>query len=445
MDLTGLADRVERLLKGRGLDGYEIMAGDSRNLAIEVKERKVDTFKCSNPVGVSVRVLKGQGMGFSFSTSLDDADLGQMIDNAMVGAETQTPDADYDLPGPQQYPAIEGLFDPGLAAVAESDKVAMALELERLVLGADPRVKRVRKATYGESDYSVYLRNSRGVAGGYRGSSVSCSVVPIAEADGDSQMGWDFGFSAGFAGIDIRRIAAGAVERAVGLLGARKIPTMRCPAVLDNHVATEILEVLAPSFLAENVFKGKSLLAGKVGERCFSPCFRIRDNGVLAGGMATTPFDGEGVAQRDTLLVEDGELRGFLYDTLYGRKMGHESTGNAARSGVKGLPHLGVTNFIIDNGPTPAARLLDGIGRGILLTDVIGMHTANSISGDFSVGAAGFLVENGAIVHPVKEIAISGNIMDLFRNVEQVGDDLRIFGTVSSPSLRIAGLDVSGT
>lgn len=444
MNLLELTDRVERLLKGRGLDGYEIMAGDSRNLSIEVKERKVDTFKCSNPVGVSIRLLKGQGMGFSFSTSLDDADLGLMIDNALVGAQTQTPDPDYDLPGPQQYPVIDGLYDPDLAAVAESDKVALALELERMVLASDPRVTRVRKATYGENDYSVYLRNSRGVAGGYHGTSVSCSVVPIAEANGDSQMGWDFGFGARFSDIDIARIAAGAVERAVGLLGARKIPSMRCLAVLDNHVATEILEVLAPSFLAENVFKGKSLLAGKEGEQCFAPCFRIRDNGILPGGMATTPFDGEGVAQQDTLLVEGGELKGFLYDMLYGRKMGRPSTGNAARGGVKGLPHLGVTNFIIENGPTPAARLLEGIGQGILLTDVIGMHTANTISGDFSVGASGYLVENGAIVHPVKEIAISGNIMDLFRNVEQVGDDLRIFGSVSSPSLRIAALDVSG-
>ncbi len=445
MNLLELTDRVERLLKGRGLDGYEIMAGDSRNLAIEAKEGKVDTFKCSNPVGVSIRLLKGQGMGFSFSTSLDDADLGLMIDNALVGAQTQTPDPDYDLPGPQQYPVIDGLYDPNLAAVAESDKVALALELERLVLASDPRVKRVRKATYGENDYSVYLRNSRGVAGGYRGTSVSCSVVPIAEANGDSQMGWDFGFGARFSDIDIARIAAGAVERAVGLLGARKIPSMRCPAVLDNHVATEILEVLAPSFLAENVFKGKSLLAGKEGEKCFAPCFRISDNGILPGGMATTPFDGEGVAQQDTLLVDGGELKGFLYDMLYGRKMGRESTGNAARGGVKGLPHLGVTNFIIERGQTPAPRLLEGVGQGILLTDVIGMHTANTISGDFSVGASGYLVENGAIVHPVKEIAISGNIMDLFRNVEQVGDDLRIFGSVSSPSLRIAALDVSGT
>ncbi len=444
MNLENLADRVEALLKGRGVDGYEIMAGCSRNLSIEVKERKVDTFKCSNPVGVSVRLLKGQGMGFSFSTSLDDADLGQMIDNALVGATTQSPDPDNELPGPQVYPVIDGLFDPALQAVAESDKVARALELERLVLAADPRVKRVRKATYGENDYSVYLRNSRGVSGGYRGSSVSSSVVPIAEENGDSQMGWDFGFSARFADIDIARIAAGAVERAVGLLGARKIPSMRCPAVLDNHVATDILEVLAPSFLAENVYKGKSLLAGKEGEHCFSSCLRIRDNGILAGGMATAPFDGEGVAQRNTLLVADGELKGFLYDTLYGRKMGQASTGNAARGGVKGLPHLGVTNFIIENGQTPASRLLDGIDRGILLTDVIGMHTANSISGDFSVGAAGYLVENGAIVHPVKEIAISGNIMDLFRSVEQVGDDLRIFGAVNAPSLRIACLDVSG-
>jgi PmbA protein len=220
---------------------------------------------------------------------------------------------------------------------------------------------------------------------------------------------------------------------------------MRCPVVLDNYVATEILEVLAPSFLAENVQKGKSLLAGRLGEQLFAPALRIRDDGTLPGGMATTPFDGEGVAHRDTVLVEGGELRGFLYDTFYACRDGKQSTGNATRGGVKSAPHMGVTNFFVERGDSPAGALLAGIGTGVLITDVMGMHTANPVSGDFSVGAAGFLIENGAVAGPVKGFAIAGNILELFRNVELVGDDLRFFGAVGAPSLRIAALDVSGT
>jgi PmbA protein len=257
-------------------------------------------------------------------------------------------------------------------------------------------------------------------------------------------MGWDFGFSNSFAGVDVAVIAKNASDKAVGLLGARKIPTMRCPAVLDNHVATEILEVLAPAFLAENVLKGKSLLSGKVGQEIFSPRLRIRDDGTLSGGMATAPFDGEGVPRQNSVLVEEGRLKGFLYDTYHARKSGTVSTGNATRSSSKSPPVMGASNFFIDKGDTPFPALLQGIDRGVLLTSVMGMHTANPISGDFSVGAAGFLIENGVVTAPVKGIAIAGNILDLFKCVEMVGNDLRLFGVVGSPSLRIAVLDVSG-
>jgi PmbA protein len=273
---------------------------------------------------------------------------------------------------------------------------------------------------------------------------VSLTVAPLAEADGDAQLGWEFGFSNGIRGIDIQKIAAGAAAKAVGHLGARKIPTMRCPAILDSYVANEILEVLAPAFLAENVQKGKSLLAGKIGEKLFAPLLRIRDDGTLPGGMATSPFDGEGVPHRNTVLAESGVLKGYLYDSFCGRKEGRESTGNSARGGFKGLPHMGVTNFFIEPGECTPEGLRKGIDRGILLTDVIGMHTANPISGDFSVGAVGFLIENGEVTSPVKGIAISGNIIDLFRNVEAVAGDLRFYGVVGAPSLRLAGLDVSG-
>jgi PmbA protein len=444
MNLQQTAARIEKLLESRGLDGYEIMLGASRNLSIEVKEQMVDTFLCSEPVEVSVRVLKAGGMGFSYSTSLDGADLSRMIDSAIVGAETQTPDDCHGFPLPREYAAMPDICDPGLEGAPTEDKIGRALELERLVLAADPRVRRVRKSAYRESSFSVFLCNSKGVTGSYAGTSVSSSVSAVAESDGDSQMGWDFGFSNFFAGVDIEAIARSAARKATGLLGAGKIVTMRCPAVLDNHVAAEMLEVLAPSFLAESVHKGKSLLAGRVGERLFAPGLNIRDDGALAGGMATAPFDGEGAPQSNTPLVMDGTLQGYLYDTFYARKMGGNSTGNAGRGGVKSPPRLAVSNFFIENGKVLPEALFAGIGRGVMITGVMGMHTANPISGDFSVGAAGFLIENGVLTTPIKGIAIAGNILELFGSVEMAANDLRFFGVVGAPSIRIAALDVSG-
>lgn len=446
MELTQHADAVERLLKGRQLDGYEIMVSQSRDLAIEAKEGKVDAFRGAEPFGVAVRLLCGDGLGFSFSTTMAPEALARMVDGALVAARMQTPDPAHTLPSPYlSYPELPGLYDPELAGIDGEAKVARALELERMVLSRDPRVKRVRKCSYGESVYATLIRNSRGLQAGYRGSYVTCSVSAVAESDGDAQTGWDFGFSNSYAGIDLQAAADGASRKATALLGARSMPTMRCQAVLDNRVATDLLEVLASSFLGESVQKGKSLFAGRMGERVFSELVSVRDNGLLPGGMGSAPCDGEGVPHRDTALITEGVLEAFLYDSYWGKRMGVPSTGNAVRGGVKGPPRMGVHNLCIQPGEASLETLVAGVERGVLITDVMGMHTANPISGDFSVGAAGFYLEGGKVRYPVKGIALAGNLLELFRGVDLVGNDLRFFGSAGSPSLRISELDVSGT
>ncbi len=445
MDIKQITARIEKLIAGHRPDGFEISFGSSRNLNIEVKEGKIDTFRCSTPVGVSIRVLLSGGMGFSYSTSMDEAALSLMVENAVMGARNQTPDRDNSFPLPEVYPVIEGMLDEGLSSVPEREKIGCAMELERLALAADTRVKRVRKASYGETVFEVGIVNSLGVSGSYRGSAISCSVSAVAEEGDESQLGWDFGFSNRFSGIHVDAVAAKAAAKAVSLLGAIKISTVRCPVVLDNYVASEILEVLAPSFLAENIRKGKSMLAGKLGEELFAGILRIRDDGTLHGGMATAPFDAEGTPHRNTLLVDKGQLKSFLYDTYSARKDGVSSTGNAVSGGTKSPPRLGVTNFFVENGSEPPTSLIGGIDQGVFITDVMGMHTADSISGDFSVGASGIFIDKGVLSYPVKGIAIAGNIIDLFRNVDGVGDDLRFFGGVGSPSLRIRAMDISGS
>jgi len=444
MNISELADSVERQLQGRSLDAWEIMTGHSRTLSIEVKEGVVDTFKSAEPAAVGIRLLKDGGLGFSYSSSFAPADIERMIAAALTGAQVQTPDSCNLLPAPTAYSAMPDLYDPALAAVPIAAKIARAIELERLSLAADSRIKRVRKAVYGETIYEVHLRNSHGIRGGYQGSSLSCSVAPLAEESGEAQMGWDFAFANNYEAIDIAAIATEAAARATGMLGARKIPSMRAPVILDSRVAGEFLELLAPSFSAENLFKGKSLLKGRQGEQLFPASLTIRDDSTLMGGMATAPFDGEGVAAQNTPLVTGGVVQGFLFDTIYAARMGAATTGNSARAGVKGLPHLGISNFLIDNGTASPATLLAGISRGMLLTSLVGMHTANPVSGDFSVGATGFLIENGQLTHPVKGVAIAGNVIDLFKNIEMIGDDRRFYSSVGAPSLKISALEISG-
>jgi PmbA protein len=446
MELAAHADSIERLLRGRGLDGYEILILNSRDFAIEAKGGRVDAFKCAEPFGVSVRLQLGQGMGFSFSTTMDPHSLTRMIDGAVVAAKMQSPDPCNILPPPATgYPEPGGLCDESLLGLRDQQRIERALELERLVLSRDPRLKRVRKASYNESLHSFFIRNSHGLEACHRGSMVSCSVSVVAESEGDAQMGWAFDFSSRFDGVDLERIAERAGRKATSLLGGRLIPTMRCPAVFDNQVASSVLELFAHSFLAESVCKGKSMFRGREGERIFSELVSVRDNGLLPTGIGTSPCDGEGVPQQDTPLVASGVLQGFLYDSYWGKRMGCASTGNATRGGIKSPPKLGVHNLFIEPGELAVEELIGGVEKGVLITDVMGMHTANRITGDFSVGASGFYIEGGEIRHPVKGIAIAGNLLELFASVDRVASDLRFYGPVGSPAIRVSELKVSGS
>lgn len=445
MNFNEIAGRIESMLSALSVTSWEISLISSRSLSIEVKDGKVDLFRAAEPVGANLRVLKEGGMGFSYSTSLEKEALERMVQSALTAAAFQTPDPCHVFAKPAPYPQLPGLFDEKLSLVPQEEKIALALSLERLTMAADPRIRRVRKASYGEGTHHVFIRNSEGVEGRYDSTSVTVSVSAVAEEDGDSQMGWDYRFSPRFDGVSVEEAARGAADRATGLLGAATIPTMRCPAVLDRYVAAEILEVLSTAFLADNVRKGKSLLAGKLGEKIVSDLLVIHDDGTLADGGGTAPFDAEGTPQQNTVVVERGRLVTFLHDTLSACHDGTVSTGNAASGGIKSPPKPGTTNFFIEQGTTPVSTLFNGIERGILITDVMGMHTANPISGDFSVGASGFLVEKGKVTVPVKGIAIAGNILDLFSSVEGVGDDLRFYGGIGAPSLKITALDVSGT
>jgi len=234
-------------------------------------------------------------------------------------------------------------------------------------------------------------------------------------------------------------------------LGGRRIPTGAYPVLLRNHVASEFLSLLAHSFLADQVQKGKSPLKGKQGARFFSPLLTIVDDGLYAKGISTAPIDGEGMPSQRTTLVALGELNGYLYDRYWanrenlsssGPKVG--STGNGQRHGTKSPPGVGVSNFFIEPGDSDSLKLMENLFQGMVVEEVMGLHTVDPISGDFSLGCSGDWIERGEKVHSVKSIAIAGNLFELFRKVTGVGEDLRFFGGVGSPSLLVKDLLISG-
>ena len=444
MEINEIKNLILNEVKSEGIKEFEIYINLSRSLSIESKGGKIDSFEASDIAGASLRVFSDGRQGFSYCTDFSNDAVKRMVADAAMGSTHVTPDEFRVLPEAAGSIPSVSVYDARMKDVPEEEKIERAKALEDAVLSFDRRIKRVRKAAYSETEYSVAIFNSRGVDIDHKGTFCSASVSALAEDGAESEMGSDFESVRFYDGLDVKLIGKRAGENAIQLLGGKKIKTVKCPVILENSVAVDFLGVLASSFIADSVQKGKSLFAGKIGASVGSEIMTIVDDGLYPGGIGTAPVDGEGVPRQRTPLIQAGVLKGYLYDTYTAKKDKIKSTGNAVRPGIKAPPSCGLSNLYIEKGNLGMDALLSEAGTGLLVTEVMGMHTANPVSGEFSVGASGIWIENGKKAYPVKGVAIAGNIIDILKSVTALGGDLRFFGKIGAPSLLISELMVSG-
>lgn len=423
----------------------EVFIQDSQEMTIEVANYEVENLKLAQERGVGLRVVADRRLGYAYSSDLSPGALQKMVQQAIHNAGQSEPDPDWELPGPQDYGQDMNLYDEETFRAPVEEKIELARQIERSAREYDARVKITEKAVYNEAKYQAVICNNRGLSASYRGSYCGGFGVVVGQEQGDSQMGFGLQYELKYKKLDPARIGREAGQKAVRMLGARPITSGLMPIVLDPYTVTGFLGVLQGAFSAEAVLKGKSFLRGKEGQPVASPLLNISDNGVLKGRLGSTPFDGEGVRTGETRLIENGRLIGFLHSYYTARKFDVKPTGNGVRSSYKGTPEVGITNFYVAAGQTSKESLLQNIDRGLYITDVMGMHTANPVSGDFSVGAAGLLIEKGRLTRPVKGVAVAGNIKELLMKVEAVGDDLTFFVGKGAPSLLISEISVSGS
>jgi len=416
----------------------------SRARKYEARENRLDAISFSDTLVLGLRVFRSNRMGFSYGFVGDDADLERMAKEAAFCAESSDPDDAYGLPDVDVPPADISLYDPATESVSEEEKRDFTQSLEAEAVARDPRMKRVRTASLQETVSDVSLMNSRGVSLSRRESRCFAFVEAIAEAGAEGQAGYGFGFARSLRGLDAGAIAGEGADRALRMLGAVRPKTGEYRVVLENGAAAELIEVLAPSFLAPQVAKGKSMLANKLGERVASEAVFVNDDPQDSAGSGAEPFDGEGVACRKQELISGGILCGYLSDSFWGRKINVKSTGSCRRSGGKTPPAVGASNLCLPSGSFSPDKLLAAAYDGILLTEFMGIHTADPVSGDFSVGASGIRIEGGRLAEPLHGFAVSGNILDLLEKVESVGNDFRWFGDIGAPSLLVARIAVGG-
>lgn len=430
----------------KDVDQAEVFLASEKTLKIDVLDREIEAIDQIDETGCGIRVIKDRKLGFAFTSDLDETILEETIDQAIQNAKNSERDKFLGLPGRivvQQEGSI-GLFDEKINKTSIEEKIKLALKIEAAAYKADKRVKKTEKVSYSDSESEVTIVNSNGVNAYYKINYCGADAGMIAVSGEEMQMGFGMDFVKKITDLDPEKIGKEAAERSTQLLGAKPIPSQKIPLVIDPYVGGQILGVLAASLSSESVQKGKSLFADKIGQVVGAKSLTIIDNGRLENGLGSAPFDGEGVPTQETKLIKDGKLNSFLFNTYTANKGKTKSTGNAARGSFQSLPVVGPTNLYIKPGDKSPDEIIESIKKGLLVTRVMGLHTANPISGDFSFGAFGVMIENGEKTFPVRGITIAGNLIEMLEAIEAVGSDLRFIADIGSPTLLISGISLSG-
>ncbi|MDA8312095.1 MAG: TldD/PmbA family protein [Actinomycetota bacterium] len=442
---------VDRARPGEGVEAYVARGHDTD---VRAYGGEIEQLSSASSAGIGVRVVldgadgEGSRVGFAWAGSLEPQVVEAVLDDARDNATYATPDPHVALAVPDGVePAVLDLWDPSFGTVSTDEKVQMALELERMARGADPRVRQVDSADYGDASVEVALASTTGIRAVSRRTSAYVSVSAIAGDGAQSQTGSGFSVGRSATALDLGRAADDAVVRAVRLLGAGKIRSGRVVAVFDPRVVTTLLSIVAGALSGEAVVKGRSFFAGRLGEEVASPGVTLVDDPTDPRAFGASAFDGEGLACRRNVLIDEGVLRAFVYDSVSARRAGTLSTGSAVRGGYAGTPGAGCRALVLSPGALDQTGILKAVGEGLFVQSVTGVHSGvNPVSGDFSVGAEGLMIRTGALAEPVREVTVASTLQRMLRSVLHVGSDLEwLPGNAAGQTLAIGDMQVSGS
>jgi PmbA protein len=445
--MTDLLDIARRVADQAGSgEQVEAFVAREREANVRVYEGEIEHLTSAQSEGIGVRVIKDGRVGFAYAGTLDDDSIAEVLAEARDNVAFGTPDEWAGLAAPDGVaPADVDLWREELASFATDAKVALATELERATLALDPRL-RVEDANYADALGESAVATSTGIAQYGRATGCYVSVSTMADDGNETQTG--FGFSVGRApeDIDIAKAAGDGADRAVRMLGATKPSSRKLTVVLDPFVTAQFLGVLSATLNGESVLKGRSLFAQRVGEQVAAPLFTLVDDATNPLAFTASPLDGEGLATRRTVLIEDGVLQRFVHSSYSGRRSGTASTGNATRGGFKSTPGCGCLALSLTPGTRSQAELIAGIDDGVLIQMVQGLHSGvNPVSGDFSTGASGLLISGGALGAPVREFTIGSTIQRMLQDVAEIGGDVEWLPmSAAGLSLVIGDVTMSG-
>jgi PmbA protein len=432
--------------KKKGATAAEVLCVSAESLEAGVRMGEVEKLKSSRERRLGLRIFCGQSSATSSTAELERDSLSAFIANTVELTRLSAPDPWAGLPDkslhPKSLPELS-LADPDTGIVDADRALEIARRSENAALKFDPRIKNSGGAEFSSGRGQVLFVNSQGFSGQYVGTSYSLGAGPIAQEGEAMQQGYWYTSNRRFGKLEeAESVGITAAKRAIRRLGARKIKTTRAPVVFDPDMAAGLIRSIIGAASGPALYKGASFLIGQLGNTIAAPGVTIVDNALIAGGLGSKPFDGEGLPTSRKNVIDKGVLATYLLDCYSARKLGLAPTGNAARS-VGEAPSVSTTNLYLEPGSYTPAQIIGSVKQGLYLTETIGFGV-NMVTGDYSRGAGGIWIENGELAYPVQEITIAGNLKDMFASVEMIGNDLNWRSSTVAPTLKIAEMTIAG-
>ncbi len=448
-ELVELGDRILKMATGGGATVAECMLRSGAELSARVRLDKPELVEEAAHRSAGLRVMKGQRVATTSTSDLTESGIQRFVADALELVELSQEDpfagpADPALlTDPNNAPNLD-LYDPKGGAVDAAQAIAFAKTGERAAREFDPRITNSEGATFSRTAGGVAIALSSGFRAAYKGSYQSLNVVPVAEDDGGKKRRGYYWTAKRFLDEldDPKKVGEEAARRTLRKLGAKPVATCEVPVVFDPDAARSLLGMLAGCVMGSSIWRKSSYLLGREGTEVASSLVTIVDDPLIPRAPGSRPYDGEGLASRKNVVVENGVLRTYLCDSYSARKLGRTSTGNAARGGSAGVS-CSTTNFILQPGTDSNDAIIKGTKRGLYVTEMMGFGF-NAVTGDFSRGAAGFWIEDGELAFPVGEVTISLNVDELYKRIDALGSDLDLRTATAAPTVRVSKMTVAG-
>lgn len=446
MEFKEFKEKLFEEAKKSGLEEFEIYFSDKESLSINIYKEEVEKYNLNKSFGVSFRAKVDGKMGYSYTEIIDEAAIKMLVENAKASAlSIEDEDVQFIYEGDKEYSKVVN-YHKELENIDAKELIDLGIAMEKECKAYSDKVDNFIGCGVSYVNFNYGLMNSKGLELNDKSNLLSAYVVPVIDIEGNKYDGFGYQIAKKVSDMNPKKIAKEAIDEAMEKVGAKSVKSNKYKTVIKNEAMVSLLQAFCGIFDGDLAQKGMSLLKDKEGEIIASEKITIIDNPLMKDGLASVAFDDEGVATFKKALIEKGQLKTLLHNLKTAHKAGIKSTGSGFKSSYSSPVGVGPTNFYIENGEKDFDELLKEVGSGIIISEFSGLHAgANAITGEFSLAAKGFMIENGKKSYPVEQITVAGNFFNLLKDVEEVCSDIKFpMSSFGSPSVLVKELSIAG-